>query len=130
MKRAFLAHRIRCYADVLQPLMLRDLKRKYSQDASYTGSRVLSFLEQAESDLHLMSAASSFFSVKLPFSSHTSRTQSFATGAVRPQSVQAYDSLTCACKLTTSRGSASYPSQLHGSVSYGSVSYGRPVNEN
>ncbi len=82
------SQRLFCFVDLQQPLMLRDLKRKHSQDTSYTGSRVLSFLEQAETDHHLMSAVSSFISVRLPFSSHTSRNQSFATGMVRPQCVQ------------------------------------------
>ena len=75
--------------------MLRDLKRKHSQDNSYTGSRVLSFLEQAETDNHLMSAASSFISVRLPFSSHTSRNQSFATGMVRSCALQISRSMDC-----------------------------------
>ena len=79
-----LAQRSSCSADFQQPLMLRSLKRRHSRDNSYTGSTVLSFLEQAETDHHLMSAASSFISARLPMSSHTSRTQSFAVGLVRP----------------------------------------------
>ena len=72
-------------ADFQQPLMLRDVRRKHSRDSSYTGSAVLSLLEQTESDHHLMSAASSFISARHPFSSHTSRSQSLATGLVRPK---------------------------------------------
>ena len=72
-------------AEVQQPLALRHLKRTHSQDSSYTGSALLSLLERAESAQHLMSAPSSFISARHPFLSHANRSQSLATGLVRPQ---------------------------------------------
>ena len=65
--------------------MLRDVRRRHVRDWSYTGSKILSFLEQAEVDPNPRSPAGSFTMTRLPPSHHTSRSQSTAFGPVRPR---------------------------------------------
>jgi len=71
-------------ADLQQPLILRDLKRTHARNASYTGSTVLSFLEQSKAVRHAMSNSSSYISFRPSSNSPLGdRSHSFAIGQVQ-----------------------------------------------